>query len=209
VARPELGGARFGTVEPTAETLWCMASAWLDDIVTRAELEHRLASLGATRCDGYLVTESVPRWQPGAAEGIVTAGFQLLSILHRPDSMTHQQFVDHWVNSHLALSLDTHPQWTYVRNIITQPLNDGALPFDAVCEHGFAHPEHLTDPRYFYGAGDDPELLAKNREMIGADAVRFVDTQRTRSQTTVEHVFRFAFEPRARPGRPYTPLADL
>ena len=186
-----------------------MGSVWLDDVIQRDAYEEALRALGAARYDGYLVTESVPRWRPAPPVGDVSAGFQLLSLLHRPPAMSHDEFTDHWINSHLALSLAIHPQWTYVRNIVSEPLTEGAKAFDAVCEHGFERPEHLLDPRFFYGAGSDEEKLAKNRVIIAEDAVKFVDTQRSASQTTVEYALVPAFVPRANPGLEYAGPAEL
>ena len=208
-AKQEIVSQWLQRTAPPPESLWAMVSVWVDDIIQRGSFEAELANLGAPRVDGYLVTESVPRWRPGPADGAKSAGVQLLSILHRPDGMTHDAFVDHWIESHLPLSLSTHPQWTYVRNIITRPLNDGAKPFDAVCEHGFEKPEHLTDPRYFYRAGNDAEKLAENVAIIRADAAKFVDNERSGLQTTVEHVLKSAFSPRALPGFDYAGPVDM
>jgi hypothetical protein len=209
VACQEIANRRATPSGPPPESLWCMASAWFDDIIERRPFEDTLAELGAPSCDGYLVTESVPRWRPGSDAVDPMPGVQMLSILNRPAAMTHDQFVDHWIDSHLALSLDTHPQWTYVRNIITKNLTPGARTFDAVCEHGFSDPEHILDPRFFYGAGSDRELLAKNQKIIGDDAAMFVDFARTASQVTQAYILRAAFEPIARAGRPYAGPATL
>jgi len=209
VARQEIASRWLKRTVPPAESLWCMTSVWLDDIIEREAYEQELRALGADRYDSYLVTESVPRWRPGARNGQLSAGIQLLSLLNRPDPMSHDEFTDYWINGHLPLSLTIHPQWTYVRNIITRPLSEGAKQFDAVCEHGFEEPDHLTDPRYFYGAGSDPDKLAENQAIIAKDAAVFVDRERTASQTTVEYVIKPAFTPRALPGLEYAGPAQL
>ena len=209
VARQDIMSKRLNRTDPPPESLWCMASVWLDDIIQRETYEQELRALNANRYDSYLVTESVPRWRPAPPSGKLSAGIQLLSILHRPDTMDHDEFTDYWINGHLPLSLSIHPQWTYVRNIITRPLNEDARKFDAVCEHGFEEAEHLLDPRYFYGAGSDPDKLAENQAIIAKDAAVFVDRDLTAAQTTVEYVLKPAFTPRALPGLEYAGPAAL
>ena len=209
VARQEIVSRWQQRTVPPAESLWCMTSVCLDDIIGREPHEGELRALGADRYDSYLVTESVPRWRPAPSNGQLSAGIQLLSMLNRPDTMSHDQFTDYWINGHLPLSLTIHPQWTYVRNIITRSLSEGAKQFDAVCEHGFEESEHLIDPRYFYGAGSDPDKLTKNQAIIAKDAAVFVDRDRTAAQTTVEYVIKPAFTPRALPGLEYSGPAQL
>jgi hypothetical protein len=149
-----------------------MLAVWTDS--TDDPALHHIARRLAPRVAAYLVDETIPRWEANEpAAGAVT----LTSLLHRPPSLSVQEFLDHWFEVHLPMSLRIHPQWTYVANVVSEALTPSAPAADAICEEGFRDVADVLDPTRFFG-GDGGDWRA-NRRTIGADVPLFVDQVRS------------------------------
>ena len=136
-------GAAFGGAPPevAAANAAALLSFWLDDLDDRTAAEKEIAPLGA-RHSGFLVDQAIPRdydrrtWPDGAR----TPGAKLLSLFPKPARLSDEQFFGHWFGSHTPLSLEVHPLWRYVRNVVESP----------------AHPGGAAVPRHRRGAVPGP-----------------------------------------------------
>ena len=181
---------------PLARQLVALVSLWMD---SADDLEDATSFVTGIAEDvaAYTVTESVTRWW-GGPEG-VPGGVNAVSLLRRNQDMSHEQFLRHWAEVHMPISLRYHPQWKYVRNpLVRTIIGDPREAPDAIAEEGFATSADLIDPMRFYGAVDgDSETLARNRAIVFEDVPVFLDTSATTTFVTEEHVIRAAWSPRA------------
>lgn len=182
--------------QPLAPQLVAMVSLWVDSADDLADATCFVTGI-ADDVAAYTVTESVTRWWAGP-EGI-PGGVNAVSLLRRNQDMSHKQFLRHWAEVHMPISLRYHPQWKYVRNPLVRTLiGDPREAPDAIAEEGFATSADLVDPMRFYGAADgDPETLANNRAIVFEDVPLFLDVSATTTFVTEEHIIRAAWSPRA------------
>ena len=153
---------------------------------TRAAYEAILRD-GAPRSAGYLVTESVPRdfdrrdWP----DGVRSPGVKMISVFEQPARLTRAEFIARWHGSHTPLSLEVHPLWRYVRNVVARPLSEGAPDYAGIVEEHVRELADLTDPARFYGGAD---VMAANIQRILEDARSFLDLERVMSVVTSETI---------------------
>lgn len=163
-----------------------LVSFWLG-CVDDAPAYEPIVRDGAARAAGYLVTESVPRdfdrrsWP----DGVRSPGVKLISVFEQPARLTRAEFIARWHGSHTPLSLEIHPLWRYVRNVVARRLTDGAPDYAGIVEEHVRALEDLTDPARFYGGA---ERMAANIERILADARSFLDLERVMSVAASETI---------------------
>jgi len=167
-----------------------LVSVWTECADDVGEVE-KLVSEVSPRYAGFVVTESVPRWRPPRGEGAAEPqpGVTVSSLLCRAPSLTRDAFVRHWIDVHMPMSLRIHPQWTYVRNVVTRVLTPDAPAVDAICEEGFAEVDDVVDPSRFYGA-DPGTPWQKGKVEIGEDVPKFLDPARNRTSIMREYRLR-------------------
>jgi hypothetical protein len=158
---------------------------WLGCVDDRAPFAAIVGD-AAAKSAGYLVTESVPRdfdrrtWPNGAR----SPGVKLVSAFEQPARLTRDEFIARWHGSHTPLSLEVHPLWRYVRNVVARPL-DGAPPYAGIVEEHVRELADLVDPTRFYGGR---ERMAANMKRILDDARSFLDLERVASVVVSEYV---------------------
>jgi EthD domain len=163
-----------------------LVSFWLPCVDDAPAFETILRD-GAARCAGYLVTESVPRdfdqraWPDGAR----SPGVKMISVFEQPARLTRAEFIARWHGSHTPLSLEIHPLWRYVRNVVARPLTEGAPNYAGIVEEHVRELADLTDPARFYGGKD---VMAANIQRILADARSFLDLDRVMSVVASETI---------------------
>lgn len=142
---------------------------------------------GAPRSAGYLVTESVPRDfdQRTWPDGVRSPGVKMISVFEQPARLSRAEFIARWHGSHTPLSLEIHPLWRYVRNVVARPLTDGAPNYAGIVEEHVRELADLTDPARFYGGKD---AMAANIQRILADARSFLDLERVMSVVASETI---------------------
>jgi hypothetical protein len=155
---------------PRAEgSVAALVSAWLDRLEDRSAVEAILRPRG-TKLAGYLVTESIPRdfdrrpW----ADGERTPGIKQVTFFDSLPRMAHEAFIRQWHGSHTPLSLEVHPLWRYVRNVVERPVTDGAPRWLGIVEETFRQVEDFTDPQRMYGS-------VENMRRVLADVRKFID----------------------------------
>ena len=153
-----------------------LCSFWLPCVDDRPAFESVLRDACA-KSAGYLVTESVPRdfdrrtWRDGTR----TPGIKLVSVFEQPSRLTRDEFIARWHGSHTPLSLEIHPLWRYVRNVVARPLTPGAAPLAGIVEEQVREARELTDPNLFYGG---KENLPRNMKRVLDDVRSFLDLER-------------------------------
>lgn len=131
-------------------------------------------SLGGTAL-GYRVAEHVHRdyrrdWELGQR----SPGLKQVVLLRRADGMTHEQFVDHWLNRHAPLALEHHPgAWKYVANVVVGRVTETAPHVDGIAELHFRSFDDLREHRYDSEHGQ--RVIAGDvRHFVGATAGFYV-----------------------------------
>jgi uncharacterized protein (TIGR02118 family) len=114
----------------------------------------------------YVTTEHV---QKGAdlpvSLGKRSPGVKIIGLVRRPDGMTHEGFVEHWLHRHVPLALRHHPGLhKYVTNVVDARLGD-APEWDGIAELHFPSVEAMRN-RFF----DSPE----GERIIREDMPRFI-----------------------------------
>jgi uncharacterized protein (TIGR02118 family) len=86
----------------------------------------------------YVTTEHVqkaPTTTPPLGER--SPGAKIIGLVRRPDGMTHDTFVEHWLRRHVPLALRHHPGLhKYVTNVVDARLGDGP-EWDGIAELHF------------------------------------------------------------------------
>ena len=163
-----------------------VVSFWLGCVDDRPAYEPVLRD-SAARIAGYLVTESVPRdfdrrtWPDGAR----SPGVKLISVFEQPARLSRDEFIARWHGSHTPLSLEIHPLWRYVRNVVARPLTPGAPSYAGIVEEHVRELADLTDPARFYGG---KEHMAANMRRVLEDARSFLDLERVASVVASEYI---------------------
>ena len=159
---------------PRAEgSVAALVSVWVDAADDHARIERILRPVG-TKLAGYLVTESIPRdfdrrtWTDGER----TPGIKQVTFFDSLPGMAHDAFIRQWHGSHTPLSLEVHPLWRYVRNVVERPVTDGAPRWLGIVEETFRQVEDFTDPARMYGSVDNMRrVLADVRKFIDLDTI--------------------------------------
>jgi uncharacterized protein (TIGR02118 family) len=130
--------------------------------------------------DAYVTTEHVQKAAaPIVPLGARSPGVKIVGLVRRPDAMTHESFVEHWLERHVPLALRHHPGLhKYVTNVVDQRLGD-APDWDGIAELHFPSQEAMRT-QFF----DSPE----GERIIREDMPRFIG--RTWGYEVAEYVER-------------------
>jgi len=163
-----------------------LVSFWLPCVDERGAFEAILRD-AAPRFDGYLVTESVPRdfdartWP----NGVRSPGAKMVSVFEQPARLLREEFIARWHGSHTPLSLEIHPLWRYVRNVVARPLTPSARNLAGIVEEHVRELADITDPARFYGGAD---RMAVNIRRVLDDVRTFLDLERVTSVVMSETI---------------------
>jgi uncharacterized protein (TIGR02118 family) len=88
----------------------------------------------------YATSEHVHKASaPSTVLGVRSPGVKLVCPVKRRPDLTHEQFVDHWLNRHVPLALQHHPGLSkYATNVVDQQLSPDEEPWDGIAELHFA-----------------------------------------------------------------------
>ena len=114
----------------------------------------------------YVTREHVQKGPVTTAPlGARSPGVKIVGLVRRPDGMSHDAFVDHWLHRHVPLALVHHPGLhKYVTNVVEQRLGDGP-DWDGIAELHFPSVEAMRT-RFF----DSPD----GERIIREDMPRFI-----------------------------------
>ncbi len=114
----------------------------------------------------YATTEHVQKALSTRPLGQRAPGMKMLCPLRRRADLTHEQFVEHWLTTHVPLALEHHPHMVrYVTNVVEQRLSSSGADWDGFAEISFA------------SAGDARERLFASpggERLVRADIARFI-----------------------------------
>jgi len=129
----------------------------------------------------YVTTEHVQKSPPTPpALGRRSPGVKLICPLERPAAMTHQAFVEHWLERHVPLALRHHPGMSqYATNVVDASLADSTPELDGIAELHFASTDALARGMFDSPAGE---------RIIREDIGRFIG--RTAAYRVAEYVQR-------------------
>lgn len=126
--------------------------------------------------DAYEVEEALPvDYERSWPDGEPTPGVNLLTLFNRRRGLDDATFFERWHHGHTPLSLELHPLWAYVRNVVVHA-RDGAPTLDGIVEEQFREPADLLDPRRMYGHGRLWPALP-NMARVGLDILGFMDVR--------------------------------
>jgi uncharacterized protein (TIGR02118 family) len=114
----------------------------------------------------YVTREHVQKMPATAPPlGARSPGVKIVGLVRRPDGMTHDAFVEHWLHRHVPLALRHHPGLhRYVTNVVEQRVGD-APDWDGIAELCFPSVEAMR-----MGFFDSPE----GERIIREDMTRFI-----------------------------------
>ncbi len=165
-----------------------LVSFWLNSSHIRGAFEKALEEV-APRIGGYAVTEStvLPITETHAS-GERTRGFAQIALIQKPPRITHEAYIDTWLNSHTAVGVETQSNFYYCQNIVNRVLTAGAPAFASIVEECFPL-EAMTDPRTFYGAPCDQKKYEERLDRMMTSCSRFIDVDKIDVMITSEYRF--------------------
>jgi hypothetical protein len=165
-----------------------LVSFWLDDADQRVAVEKVLAGL-TSRYAGYSVLESVAIANTAhtAPVGKRTPGINVVACIERPEHMTPEVWLEHWLEHHKRVAIETQSTFAYVRNIVARRLTADAPPWAGIVEEHFPA-EAVTNPMLWYRAGDDEETFKRNVGRMMESVQAFLDVSRVESNPMSQYV---------------------
>ena len=117
----------------------------------------------------YATTEYVHKDVCGPARlGTRSPGVKLICpVKGRPD-MSHEQFVEHWLQRHVPLALQHHPLIAYVTNVVDQRLSDSGEDWDGIAELHF--PSAAVRAQFYDSSEGERIIRADIAHFIGHGA---------------------------------------
>ena len=122
---------------------------------------------------GYEVEESTPvpyarSWEDGEP----TPSPILLTLLHKKPGLSFDEYIRRWHGGHTPLSLEVHPLWYYVRNVVRSAVTTGADPCDGIVEEACPTRADLLNPTHFFGGA---LRMVPNMLRVAKDIKGFLD----------------------------------
>ena len=179
--------------EPTFRAL---VSVWLDNYQGRGPIEVLLDEL-VPDYDGYLVVESLYTDYGGNAhaeprdwpDGERSRGLLTVTLLEKPDTLSYEDWIEHWHGIQSPMSEAMQPRTRYVRNEVVRAVTHGAPPWKAIVEEAWPSAEHVTDPFLFYSASTQHEVDT-NLTIMLESVNKLTDLSTLRVATMSEYLLR-------------------
>jgi len=129
----------------------------------------------AKKIHGFVVSESVILDDVKKSPlGLRAEGFSQVVFLEKPETMCTFDWFEHWTKHHTKIAIETQSNFIYVQNSVVRPLQKSSPAFIAIIEECFPY-EAMSDPEVFYDAENNPELLAKNGQVMMSSCEKFID----------------------------------
>jgi hypothetical protein len=183
---------------PTPFPLWgprCVAlvNAWLPELSMSeritAELQRHGLKVAAYRADETIPTDYGDNEHAGPRDwpdGTRSPGISLVTFAERPTRLDRDEWIRRWHGRMTPVSARIQPRTRYVRNLVEEPLTEGALPFEGIIEEAWPSPQHVRNPFLFYGARN-PWQLARNVWAILAAVTHFLTLWRIQAVMMSEY----------------------
>jgi hypothetical protein len=173
---------------PFSRSPIALLSIWSADAPLEAWARTVREALPEASLAGYRVEESTPRgYSRDWPDGEPTPGVGLLSLFRKPPALARDAFLRAWHGHHTPLSLEIHPLWGYVRNVVEAPLLPGSASLDAIVEEHFRERRDLLNPLRFFGG---PLAMLPNMVRVALDIRRFIELRSMETYLTRERWLR-------------------
>lgn len=137
---------------------------------------------------GYEVDESYPvAYDKSWSDGEPTPTPILLTMLHKKPGISTDEYVQRWHNGHTPLSLEIHPLWYYQRNVVREPITQGADVCDGIVLEACPTKSDLLNPTRFFGG---PLKMVPNMLRVANDIKGFLDMKKTETFYATEYHLR-------------------
>jgi uncharacterized protein (TIGR02118 family) len=156
-ALDSVGELWFGSLTDYRDRLY-------DSAVGERIVEHDVAGFMGS-AQAYATSEHIQKAIDDRPLGQRAPGVKMVCPLRRRPDLTHEQFVHHWLTTHVPLALEHHPHMVrYVTNVVDQRLSDGP-EWDGFAEISFAN---VDDVRTRLFATPEGERIVRD------DIARFI-----------------------------------
>lgn len=109
------------------------------------------------------VAPTLGEWAPGC---------ELLTLFRRKPGLDDATLIERWHGGHTPLSLEIHPLWGYIRNVVKRRMPSDATPLDGIVEEYFRAPRDLLNPSVFFAG---PIRMVPNMIRVALDIQKFID----------------------------------
>ncbi|MDH3728290.1 MAG: hypothetical protein OER77_12235 [Myxococcales bacterium] len=133
----------------------------------------------ASALSGYEVEESYPvAYDKSWNDGEPTPSPILVTVLHKKPGIDFDEYIKRWHGGHTPLSLEIHPLWYYQRNVIREPITQGADACDGIVLEACPTKSDLLNPARFFGGALKmvPNMLRVANDIKGFLDMRKVET---------------------------------
>jgi hypothetical protein len=142
----------------------------------------------ASSVSGYEVEEAYPvAYDRTWDDGEPTPSPILLTMLHKKQGVSNDEYIKRWHEGHTPLSLEVHPLWYYQRNVIRKPITDGAEPSDGIVLEACPTRADLLNPTRFFGG---TLKMVPNMLRVARDIQGFLDMKKTETYYATEYYLR-------------------
>ena len=142
----------------------------------------------ADQVSGYAVDEAYPvAYEKAWSDGDPTPSPILLTMLHKKEGVSEDEYIDRWHYGHTPLSLEIHPLWYYQRNVIVEPVTEGAEHSDGVVLEACPTRRDLLNPTRFFGGA---LKMVPNMLRVANDIKGFLDMKKTETFYATEYHLR-------------------
>ena len=142
----------------------------------------------AKAVSGYEVEESYPvEYEKSWSDGEPTPSPILLTVLHKKPGISSDEFIKRWHEGHTPLSLEIHPLWYYQRNVIREPITQGADACDGIVIEACPTKSDLLNPARFFGGG---LKMVPNMLRVANDIKGFLDMKKVETFYCTEYHLR-------------------
>ncbi len=152
-------------------------------------IEAELDRMPSATFESFGVTTSVPVELPVEPKvGAVTPGVELLTLFRRKPGLDDATLIERWHGGHTPLSLEIHPLWGYIRNVVKTRWPDNATPLDGIVEEYFETQNQLLNPSVFFKG---PILMVPNMIRVAWDIYGFIDMKTIETYWVSERWLRY------------------
>jgi len=142
----------------------------------------------ASSVSGYEVEEAYPvPYDKAWSDGEPTPSPILLTMLRKKTGISDGEFIERWHDGHTPLSLVVHPLWYYQRNVIREPVTEGAEPSDGIVLEACRTRNDLLNPTRFFGGA---LKMVPNMVRVANDIKGFLDMKKTETFYATEYHLR-------------------
>lgn len=159
-------------------TLFCgLVALWLGTYQDRNVIETFLTDGPVARCEGWLVSESLPQGDPPTLRppGERSPGLTTVTLLDKRAGLDEAEFYRLWHEVHRITTAEVHPFTLYARNEVVRALTPGARPLRGIVYESTATVEDTLDPQRYFGAHGDDQVFKANVQRVISETTAFIE----------------------------------